>query len=202
MFGRRSQDPSAPRRALTTQDAASAAVVKSSRCQARAGRGARPGQAGAGGGGAQAFGGVLRRQDHRLQRADRHHRPHPARQARGGGGARGDPRHRQRDHPDQERGDVDRRAGGAARGHLQRRARLRPARAAAGARRHRRHHGQRRGHDLHRGERQGAEDGDALRRQRPAHEHLPAHRQPGRPPRRRVRARSATRASPTAAAST
>ncbi len=36
-----------------------------------------------------------------------------------GGGAGGDPRHRQRDHPDQERGDVDRRAGRAARGHLQ-----------------------------------------------------------------------------------
>ena len=35
-----------------------------------------------------------------------------------------------------------------------------------------------------------------------ADEHLPAHRQPGRPPRRRSRARSATRASPTAAAST
>ena len=75
----------------------------------------------------------------------------PARQAGGGGGARGDPRHRQRDHPDQERRDVDRRAGGAARGHLQRRAGLRPARAAAGPRRHRRHHGQRRQHHLHRG---------------------------------------------------
>ena len=115
-------------------------------------------QAGAGGAGAAAFGRVLRRQDDGLQRADRHHRPDPARQAGGGGGARGDPRHRQRDHPDQERRDVDRRAGGAARGHLQRRAGLRPARAAAGPRRHRRHHGQRRQHHLHRGRRQGAED--------------------------------------------
>ena len=35
--------------------------------------------------------------------------------------------------------------------HLQRRAGLRPARAAAGARRHRRHHGQRRRYRLHRG---------------------------------------------------
>ena len=50
--------------------------------------------------------------------------------------------------------------------------------------------------------RQGAEDRHALCRQRAADEHLPAHRQPGRPPRRRVRARSATRAFPTAAAST
>ena len=41
-------------------------------------------------------------------------------------------------------------------------------------------------HDLHRGRRQGAEDDDALRRQRAADEHLPAHRQPGRPPRRRI----------------
>ena len=100
------------------------------------------------------------------------------------GRARGDPRHRQRDHPDQERRDVDRRAGGAARGHLQRRARLRSAGAAAGARRDRRHHGQRREHDLHRGRRQGAAYRRAFRRQPAAHEHLPAHRQPGRPPRR------------------
>ena len=93
-----------------------------------------------------ALGRILRRQDDGLQRADRHDRPDAARQARRRVGARGDPRHRQRDHPDQERRHVDRRAGGAARGHLQRRARLRPARAAAGARRHRRHHGQRRRH--------------------------------------------------------
>ena len=59
-------------------------------------------------------------------------------------GARGNPRHRQRDHRDQEHRDVDLRAGRPARGHLQRRARLRPARAAAGPRRHRRHHGERR----------------------------------------------------------
>ena len=136
--------------------------------------------------GAAAFGRVLRRQDDGLQRADRYHRPDAARQAGGGRGARGNPRHRQRDHPDQERRDVDRRAGGAARGHLQRRAGLRPARAAAGARRHRRHHGQRRQHDLHRGRRQGAADRRAVRRQRAADEHLPAHRQPGRPARRRV----------------
>ena len=44
---------------------------------------------------------------------------------------------------DQEPRAVDLRAGGPARRHLQRRARLRSARAAAGARRHRRHHGQR-----------------------------------------------------------
>ena len=41
-------------------------------------------------------------------------------------------------------------------------------------------------HHLHRGGRQGAEDDDALCRQRAADEHLPAHRQPGRPPRRRI----------------
>ena len=66
-------------------------------------------------------------------------------------GARRDPRHRQRDHHAQGCRDVDRRAGGAARGHLQRRSRLRPARAAAGARRHRRHHDQRCQDLLHRG---------------------------------------------------
>ena len=59
------------------------------------------------------------------------------------------------------------------------------ARAAAGPRRHCRHHGQRRQHDLHRSRRQDAEDGRALPRQCPAAQHLPAHRQPDRPPRRR-----------------
>ena len=65
-------------------------------------------------------------------------------------GARGNPRHRQRDHRDQEHRDVDRRAGRAARRHLQRRARIRAAGTAAGARRHLRHHGQRRRHGVHR----------------------------------------------------
>ncbi len=37
---------------------------------------------------------------------------------------------------------------------------------------------------LHRSRRQDAEDRRALPRQRPAAQHLPAHRQPGRPPRR------------------
>ena len=101
-------------------------------------------------------------------------------------GARGNPRHRQRDHRDQEHRDVDRRAGRAARRHLQRRARLRPARAAARARRHRRHHGERRRHGLHRSRRQDPEDRHPLPRQPAASEHLPAHRQPGRPPRRRI----------------
>ena len=41
------------------------------------------------------------------------------------------------------------------------------------------------GVDLHRSRRQGAEDQRPLCRQRAADEHLPAHRQPGRPPRRR-----------------
>ena len=76
-----------------------------------------------------------------------------ARQARRRFGARGNSRHRQRDHRDQEHRDVDLRAGGAARRYLQRRARLRPARAAAGPRRHRRHHGERIRHHLHRGRR-------------------------------------------------
>ena len=105
---------------------------------------------------------------------------------RGRSRARGDPRHRQRDHRAQERRDVDRRAGGAARRHLQRRARLRPARAAAGARRHRRHHGERRRQDLHRGQRQDPAHQCPLPRQPAADEHLPADRQPGRPPRRRI----------------
>ena len=127
---------------------------------------------------------ILRRQDDCLQRADRHHRSDAAREARQRGCARGDPRHRQRDRPDQERRDVDRRAGGTARGHLQRRAGLWAAGAAAGSRRDLRHHGQRGQHDVHRSQRQGAEDGRALCRQPAAHEHLPAHRQPGRPARR------------------
>ena len=101
-------------------------------------------------------------------------------------GARGNPRHRQRDHRDQEHRDVDRRAGRTARRHLQRRARLRSARAAAGARRHRRHHGQRRRHGLHRSRRQDPEDRHPLPRQPAAAQHLPAHRQPGRPARRRI----------------
>ena len=100
--------------------------------------------------------------------------------------ARGNPRHRQRDHRDQEHRDVDLRAGRAARRYLQRRARLRPARAAAGARRHRRHHGQRLRHGLHRSHRQDSEDRHPLPRQPAAAQHLPAHRQPDRPPRRRI----------------
>ena len=107
-----------------------------------------------------------------------------ARQARRRFRARGNPRHRQRDHRDQEHRDVDLRAGGPARRHLQRRARLRAARAAAGARRHRRHHGQRLRHGLHRSRRQDSEDRHPLPRQPAAAQHLPAHRQPGRPPRR------------------
>ena len=101
-------------------------------------------------------------------------------------GARGNPRHRQRDHRDQEHRDVDLRAGGTARRHLQRRARLWPARAAARARRHRRHHGERRRHGVHRSRRQDPEDRHPLPRQPAAPQHLPAHRQPGRPPRRRI----------------
>ncbi len=100
--------------------------------------------------------------------------------------ARGDPRHRQRDHPGQERRHVDRRAGGAARGHLQRRSRLWTAGAAARPRRHRRHHGQWRGDNVHRGQRQDAAHQRAFCRQSAAHEHLPAHREPGRTPRRRI----------------
>ena len=99
--------------------------------------------------------------------------------------ARGNPRHRQRDHRDQEHRDVDLRAGGTARRHLQRRARLRAARAAARARRHRRHHGERRQHGLHRSRRQDPADQYPLPRQPAAAQHLPAHRQPDRPPRRR-----------------
>ena len=101
-----------------------------------------------------AFRQLLPGQGDDLRRPDRGDRPCPARQARRRVGARGNPRHRQRDHRDQEHRDVDRRAGRTARRHLQRRARLRPAGTAAVARRHRRHHGQRRRHGLHRSRRQ------------------------------------------------
>ena len=131
-----------------------------------------------------ALGFLLRGQGHDLRRADRGDRPRPARQARRRFRARGNPRHRQRDHRDQEHRDVDLRAGGSARRHLQRRARLRAARAAAGARRDRRHHGERLGHGLHRSRRQDPEDRHPLPRQPATAQHLPAHRQPGRPPRR------------------
>ena len=80
--------------------------------------------------------------------------------------------------------DVDLRAGRTARGHLQRRSRLRPARAAARPRRHLRHHGQRRQPDLHRSRRQDRGTGIRFRDNTPASVDLPAHRQPGRPPRR------------------
>ncbi len=56
--------------------------------------------------------------------------------------------------------------------------------------------------DLHRDPRQGAADRHPVPRQHPAAQRLPAHRQPGRPPRRRIARRSATPACPTAAAST
>ncbi len=128
---------------------------------------------------------LLRDQGHDLRRADRGDRPGAAGAARRRFRARGNPRHRQRDHRDQEHRDVDLRAGRAARRHLQRRARLRPARAAAGARRHRRHHGERLRHGLHRSQRQDSEDRHPLPRQPAAPQHLPAHRQPDRPPRRR-----------------
>ena len=121
-----------------------------------------------------------------LRRADRGDRPRPACQARRRVGARGNPRHRQRDHRDQEHRDVDCRAGRAARRHLQRRARLWPAGAAAVARRHRRHHGQRRRHGVHRSRRQDPAHRHPLSRQSAAAQHLPAHRQPGRPARRRI----------------
>src|SRR5579864_6036018 len=71
----------------------------------------------------------------------------------------------------------------AEQGHLQRRSGLRSARAAPGARRHRRHHGQRRQPGLHRSRRQSTAHQHPLPRQCPADEHLPAHRQPGRAPR-------------------
>ena len=133
-----------------------------------------------------ALGGLLRDQGHDLRRPDRGHRPRPARQARRRFRARGNPRHRQRDHRHQGDRDVDLRAGGAARRHLQRRARLWPARAAAGARRHRRHHGERLRHDLHRSQGQDPADRHPLPRQPAAPEHLPAHRQPDRPARRQI----------------
>ena len=133
-----------------------------------------------------AFRGLLRDQGHDLRGADRGHRPRPARQARRRFRARGNPRHRQRDHRDQGDRDVDLRAGRAARRHLQRRARLWPARAAAGARRHRRHHGERLRHDLHRSQGQDPEDRHPVPRQPAAPQHLPAHRQPDRPPGRRI----------------
>ncbi len=133
-----------------------------------------------------ALGHLLPGQGDDLRRPDRGDRPRPARQARRRVGARGNPRHRQRDHRDQEHRDVDRRAGGTARRHLQRRARIRAAGAAAVARRHLRHHGQRRRHGVHRSRRPHPAHRNSLPRQSAIAEHLPAHRQPGRPARRRI----------------
>ena len=121
-----------------------------------------------------------------LRRPDRGDRSRPARQARRRIGARGNPRYRQRDHRDQEYRDVDRRAGRTARRHLQRRAGLRPVGAFVVARRHRRHHGQWRRHGLHRSRRPDPAHRYSLPRQPAAAQYLPAHRQPGRPPRRRI----------------
>ena len=132
------------------------------------------------------LGNLLRGQGRHLRRADRGDRSGAARAARRRQRARGNPRHRQRDHRDQEHRDVDLRAGRAARRYLQRRARFRPARAAALARRHCRHHGERFRHGLHRSQRQDSEDRHPLPRQPAAAQHLPAHRQPDRPPRRRI----------------
>jgi len=129
---------------------------------------------------------LLRHQRNDFRRLDRGHRPRSARQARRRFGARGDSRHHQRDHRDQEHRDVDLRAGRAARRYLQRRARLWTARAAVGTRRHRRHHGERLRHDLHRGERQDPADRHPLSRQPATLEHLSAHRQPDRPARGRI----------------
>ena len=129
---------------------------------------------------------LLRDQGHHLRRADRGDRSGAARAARRRLRARGNPRHRQRDHRDQEYRDVDLRAGRTARRYLQRRARFRSARAAALARRHRRHHGERLRHGLHRSQRQDSEDRHPLPRQPAAAQYLPAHRQPDRPPRRRI----------------
>ena len=183
MFGKRTTDAAAPRRVAPQPSAPAGTAAGVRRAQAVGDQDAR--RAGASRrAAAPPLRRILRREDDGLQRADRHHRSDAARQAGRRLGARRDPRHRQRDHPDQERRHVHRRAGRAARGHLQRRARLWTARAAAGARRHRRHHGQRRQHHVHRSRRQGAQDRRALRRQPAAHEHLPAHRQPGWPPRR------------------
>ena len=133
-----------------------------------------------------ALGHLLPGQGDDLRRPDRGDRPCPARQARRRVGARGNPRYRQRDHRDQEHRDVDRRAGRTARRHLQRRSRIRPAGAAAVARRHLRHHGQWRRHGVHRSRRPHPAHRHPLPRQPAAAEHLPAHRQPGRPARRRI----------------
>ena len=108
---------------------------------------------------------LLRGQGHHLRRADRGDRSGATGAARRQFGARGNPRHRQRDHRDQEHRDVDLRAGRTARRHLQRRTRLRSARAAAVARRHRRHHGERLRHGLHRSQRQDSEDQHPVPRQ-------------------------------------
>ena len=157
-------------------------------CRCRAGRKAveaPPRRAGAQAA-SRAHRNLLRHQVAGLFGADRYDRPVAARQAGAGERARRNPRHRQRHHRDQELRDVDRRAGGTARGHLQRRARLWSARTAAGPRRHRRHHGQRLQAGLHRDQRQGRADRHPLPRQPAAAQHMPAHRQPGRPPRRRI----------------
>ncbi len=120
-----------------------------------------------------------------LRLADRGDRSGRALQARSGKRARRNPRHRSRNRRDQESGAVDRRTGRPARRYLQRRAGLWPARTAAGARRYRRHHGQRPASDVHRSRRQNSAHQHPLPRQRSVDEHLPAHRQPGRTPRRR-----------------
>ena len=145
---------------------------------------------------------LLRHQEPGLFRADRHDRPVAARQARSRQRARGNPRHRQRHHRDQEFRDDDLRAGRTARGYLQRRAGLRSAGAAACPRRHRRHHGQRLQERLHRGQRQGRADRHPLPRQPAAAQHLPAHRQPGRPARRRIEPDLRRASCPTVRAST
>ncbi len=129
---------------------------------------------------------LLRGQGRHLRRADRGDRSRATGAARHRFGARRNPRHRQRDHRDQEHRDVDLRAGRTARRYLQRRARLRPARAAALARRHFRRDGERLRHGLHRSQRQDSKDQHSLPRQSAAAQYLPAHRQPDRPPRRRI----------------
>ena len=191
MFGKRSgdNDTRAPKPAIHAPEPSGVAAVSreigradrlfaADRAIETAAAGARHGSA--------ALRQLLPGQGHDLRRPDRGDRPCPARQTRRRVGARGNPRHRQRDHRDQEHRDVDRRAGRTARRHLQRRARLRPAGAAIVARRHRRHHGQWRRHGVHRSRRQDPEDRHPVPRQPAAAQHLPAHRQPGRPARRRI----------------
>ena len=113
-----------------------------------------------------ATGKLLSNQIDDFRRAHRGDRSGGSVQARPGKRARGNSRHRSRDRDDKEFGPVDIGAGGSARRYLQRRLGFRSARAVAGERRHRRHHGQWAVALLHRSRRQDSADEHSFPRRR------------------------------------